>query len=748
MTLVAEHRAALQAAVAASCENLAQVILHQSRNGRLGPPWSAYEVAPKPMAAPLAQVFGREESTQTPLTLAEKKVATPAVLLHPPPAEPSEAELVAAVKAAPVAPDLRLPSEGISSRGVSGKDPPRKRKSTGNRSSLDQPPTLPEKEESHTVARGANGNPAGGIFADADGMKQKLRDAMAQPQYDVANFYWTTGYCQAVARSTMFENLTLTVIAVNALWISIDVDLNQATMLVDADPGFQVVDNLFCAYFVFEWAVRFGAFEVKANGLKDAWFVFDSVLCALMAGETWVLSLVMLMFGAASGGMGDASLLKAFKLVRLVRMARVIRLLNALPELMVVIKGMAVATRAVSCTVLLMLLIIYVFAVAFRQLSDDSAFGDKHWPNVPTTMRYLLLQGTAPDLYHPAVEIWDENVFYALLFLFYILVVSITVMNMLVGVLVGVVNTVAAVEKEQLMVNFVQTNLCSLLENQKIDRDNSGTISRDEFEDLIQLPEAMRSLTQMGVDVVGLVDLADFIFQDYHYKDREIPFADFMELIMQLRGSNQATVKDIVDLRKFITQEINKNHMGSSIPHIHSHPQLGQAALATPLHSPQGSILNGYIAPAPAVLDLAEAAERGAARPVQQATLPAAPAERTSIASIMSPEVAHPQVVGKVETTEPMRPRSDEKPLTDDLEQLSQDSLTKKKKVYKKGNASRAKTAPAIAELVEPENGTNVLLFGFPPAEAGSARTTTPDDAVLGEEVVSGAASAAGDSIS
>lgn len=559
VALVQEHCAAMQVALAERCDNLLQVVISQTHsNGSSTIPREAAsdglrQAATKhlPETPPMPQVVGRRSKLSSGALQTNGLVADGS-------GDPAQKNSSATMS----------PKEAASRRA---QRPARPKGAARQMSVLE----LPEPEykrsskEEHQlqlqqrVLHQHHQEVRAGIFADGDAMKQRLREAMSQPVYDVCNFYWTEGYCQALARSQFFENLTLGVIALNALWISIDVDLNNATIPVQADVGFQVVDNLFCIYFVFEWLVRFGAFQNKANCLRDFWFVFDTILCIFMVGETWVLSFIMLVAGTTSQGeFADASLLKGLRLFRLIRMARVIRLLNALPELMVVIKGMAVATRAVSCTVLLMMLIIYIFAVAFRQLSDDTEFGNEFWPNVPLTMRYLLLQGTAPDLYIPAVAIWEESVIYALIFFFYILVVSITVMNMLVGVLVGVVNTVAAVEKEQLMVNYVQSNLGYLLESKKIDKDNNGKISRDEFEELICLPEAMRSLTQMGVDVVGLVDLADFIFQDQYQNtdDHEIPFSDFMELIMQLRGSNQATVKDIVDLRKFITQEINKHY--------------------------------------------------------------------------------------------------------------------------------------------------------------------------------------------
>jgi len=215
---------------------------------------------------------------------------------------------------------------------------------------------------------------------------------------------------------------------------------------------------------------------------------------------------------------------------------------------------MKVGLRAVSCTLLLMLAIIYVFAVAFRQLTDDSELGAEHFPTVPKTIRYLLLQGCTPDLTEVVLDIWGHNDLYAIVFIIFIFIVSITIMNMLVGVLCGVINTITSVEKEQVMIEFVRENLLKLMDSVcELDEDNDGKISRDEFDALMRIPATLRTLDQMGVDVVGLVDLADFIFKD---ENTCLSWSYFIELVLQLRGSNQATVKDIVDLRKCVVLEM------------------------------------------------------------------------------------------------------------------------------------------------------------------------------------------------
>merc|ERR1719487_971056 len=139
--------------------------------------------------------------------------------------------------------------------------------------------------------------------------------------------------------------MCLSVIAFNAIWISVDADHNDATILVEADPLFILADNFFCTFFTFEWAVRFGAFKRKRNCLRDGWFVFDTIMCTLMVLETWVVTFIILTVAGGSFSMptGNASILKIARLAKLTRMARMLRLLHALPELMVLIKAMAVA---------------------------------------------------------------------------------------------------------------------------------------------------------------------------------------------------------------------------------------------------------------------------------------------------------------------------------------------------------------------------------------------------------------------
>merc|ERR1719409_2175499 len=105
----------------------------------------------------------------------------------------------------------------------------------------------------------------------------------------------------------------------------------------------------------------------------------------------------MLAQGGSEGAMLDTSIIRLAKLLRLSRMARMARLLRAMPELLILIKGMLAACRSVFFTLCLLTLIMFVFSVAFRQLSVDCDFADIYFVSVPASMYSLLLHGTLLD---------------------------------------------------------------------------------------------------------------------------------------------------------------------------------------------------------------------------------------------------------------------------------------------------------------------------------------------------------------
>merc|ERR1719440_2731180 len=181
------------------------------------------------------------------------------------------------------------------------------------------------------------------------------------------------------------------------------------------------------------------------------------------------MTVLFLFIGAESGAGGNTGMLKLVRLTRLSRMARMARLLRAMPELMVLIKGMAVAMRSVLFTLILLAGIIYVFGIAFVHLTKDKEQGEVYFPTVGRAMNSLLLDGTLPDQAPLVTDVGKEGWVYRIVILFYILFTSLTVMNMLVGVLCEVVSVVSSVEKESMLIGYVKGTLMNMLEGAGLD---------------------------------------------------------------------------------------------------------------------------------------------------------------------------------------------------------------------------------------------------------------------------------------
>jgi len=412
-------------------------------------------------------------------------------------------------------------------------------------------------------------------FASADDMKKKLRENMHKPRYDVTNFYYETGCCQAIARNSFFENFTLGVISFNALWLSIDTDLNSAATLVDAHPVFIVAENAFCVFFTGELLVRFGSFARKINCMKDPWFCFDFLLVTMMVLETWVLGLVMLALGGGSGsGLGNSGLLKLMRLMRLSRMARIARLLRSMPELLILIKGMVAATRSVFVTLILLMGILYVFGIMFRMLAEGTVAGENFFPGVLSSMHSLVVLGILHNDVADVFAAIEEDSAYQLVpfYYFFVLLAALTVMNMLIGVLCEVITAVAECEHEEIQIMNVRDCLEDVVERQKKSQDGQSIkallqseeglgklrIFKEDFLRIMTDEKCTDLLVQVKVDPFGLVELVDTLFTTEDGDEKVLFFPDLVELVMDQRSCNIATVKDVTDLRKFVKGRLDK----------------------------------------------------------------------------------------------------------------------------------------------------------------------------------------------
>jgi len=328
--------------------------------------------------------------------------------------------------------------------------------------------------------------------------------------------------------------------------------------------------------------LRLLSFKEKKHCFRDGWFLFDFIMTGMMLGETWILQTLTLslMSEDDTSNAFHLEFFRMLRLIRLTRLARFVRLLNFSPELFTILKGIIRATASVFYTTVLLCVFLYVMAIIFKikaevhpgLVNDLGTVGDAMW--------YLLLHGTFLDAVADVIpNLRAESPLLTTLFMMSSFITSLTLLNMLVGILVEVVQETSQKEKETMTVFAFKSHLLPILEAHDVN--NNGSLRMAEFELLLQNPETHRILGDLGVDAKDMSALKHLLFDGKEYtvgsmnreeddetsptsaqleEMQEITFAEFMEVALRLRGGNQAKVKDIVELREYVKTRVDELH--------------------------------------------------------------------------------------------------------------------------------------------------------------------------------------------
>mmetsp|Transcript_10357 Transcript_10357/g.17140 ORF Transcript_10357/g.17140 Transcript_10357/m.17140 type:complete len:156 (+) Transcript_10357:1-468(+) len=83
-----------------------------------------------------------------------------------------------------------------------------------------------------------------------------------------------------------------------------------------------------------------------------------------------------------------------------------------------------------------------------------------------------------------------------------------------------------------------------------LDLDHDGTIKKQEFQCFLQRAEFVEMLQVVDIDVTRLIDAVDIVLHDQD--ESGLSPTEFLEVLLDLRSCNKATMRDIVDLRRRI----------------------------------------------------------------------------------------------------------------------------------------------------------------------------------------------------
>jgi len=213
-----------------------------------------------------------------------------------------------------------------------------------------------------------------------------------------------------------------------------------------------------------------------------------------------------------------------------------------------------------------------VQGIHITQITKGTDVGDRYFETVPKAMNSLMLDGMFPMQAAFVNDLASSSPFFWPMVMIFIILASVTVMNMLVGVLVEVVRTVAATEKERLTVQMVSRQLRAVLREfstpdaeksmigtkswvrpsrfaktstEDEDSAENPLLPRSDFHGFLLKSDVALTLQDIGVDCVSLMDMTDQIYEEHDKEGTGLSFENFIEVVLNMRGNNPSTVKDI-----------------------------------------------------------------------------------------------------------------------------------------------------------------------------------------------------------
>lgn len=397
-----------------------------------------------------------------------------------------------------------------------------------------------------------------------------------EPVFNDTPFAW-------LAQNKKFEAMTFLMIGLNAVAIGHDADYNarygKPDNLYEGPIGFIFLENSFCIYFTFEVVVRFWAFKRKLDCVRDAWFVFDGLLVTLMVVETWILPIF--------GGGSFLSQFAALRLLRLLRISRMARLMRAVPQLVIIIKGMIAATRTVLCTGILLVLVTYTWAILFtsefhegltpngnpRQNCDDCALAtmlpmpdcencieggavEERFGTMGKSFFSLYVMGTVLDDITACTDaIRGAGKPHMLIaFIIFILIASFTMLNMLVGVLCEVVAATTDGEEKKNLEDTVSDAIQTIF--QGMDENDDKMISRQEFDSMRDDPSVMEALSKLDIKDSHFKMYGELFFQcaEGRAEETTLSFEHLFTMILRLRPGTTVGALDFATFQRQVAK--------------------------------------------------------------------------------------------------------------------------------------------------------------------------------------------------
>jgi len=377
--------------------------------------------------------------------------------------------------------------------------------------------------------------------------------------------------------STQFEVFFASIIFTNSVLIGVEVEYMASTRATTTPGIFYILQYTCSAIFFLELMVRMAAhgfsFFFSADWLWNLLDVF-LVLCSLME----VIVDIIFMTGAkvnSADNMSNLRIVRVMRMTRLIRSFRIPRIIRFVSALRLLIYSIVATLRSLVWAMILLVMITYVFGIAFTQATNDTIAEGvdgaqdpdleikllRYWGSLSTSIFTLYKSITGGISWNDVVEPLEEmHVIWGMLFTSFISFSYFAVLNVITGVFCNSAIATATRDPDTVIHSLIaekkkyMDNLKKLFKN--VDTDESGLVTISEFETLLTDDALQAHFAAMEIEFDDAWTLFKLIDKDM---TNCIDIDEFVLGCMRLRGAAKGIdVAQLLENSKVLLKRVAK----------------------------------------------------------------------------------------------------------------------------------------------------------------------------------------------
>eukprot|EP00928_Gymnodinium_smaydae_P080053 TRINITY_DN63856_c0_g1_i1.p1 TRINITY_DN63856_c0_g1~~TRINITY_DN63856_c0_g1_i1.p1 ORF type:complete len:570 (+),score=68.53 TRINITY_DN63856_c0_g1_i1:64-1773(+) len=373
-----------------------------------------------------------------------------------------------------------------------------------------------------------------------------------------------------IVQSTWFEACFAFAILSNSILIGVEVEWQARSLTgnqADLPFFFNVTQYGYNALFLVELVLRLihhGRDFFHSNDWT--WNVIDAliVMCSVLE-----MSVSAFFAGEALQNMSNLRIIRALRIIRLVRTLRLPTIIRFVSPLRSLVSSIISTLKSLVWAALLLLMIMYVFANLFTQLSIDALASDEDahpdlaafWASLgmsTLTLFQCISGGTNWREAHKPLQ--HTSMLLGMVFFVYIIITYFAVLNVVTGLFVNSAIENASRDPELVMNNLLM-NKQKYIENikqgfRRLDADGSGNITLLELEEMLKDEQIQSYFAAIGLNCDDAWTLFKLIDVSHN---NAIDIDEFVTGCLKLKGHAGALELELLrDQHKWIVRKLTR----------------------------------------------------------------------------------------------------------------------------------------------------------------------------------------------